>query len=617
MKYGPRFWKGTLVSRISRIAMLFMFLMCAAVTALADGKITVDPNGPDSPVAESVSDTDTRVAQKVTYEAKRKTVQAILADLTKLTGVKLHAGYSNSDWQVRDRRMNIFAKDIPLSNLMNSVARVMKFKWSVNHEVDPRTYRLYMDRKTLMGVERQRLREEERLSELETQQRTKVLDDLTTASTMSDSDFERIKNDKPGLYVFAKTGWAALMPTLFEQVPEAKSAWLAGEAMTLVASDLPPAAQEAVRKSVEMMGDDLGRTIGPEVMPPADATADLSKIRVLVNRARSMLGYRGDTFIGDMTLEWPGGGNNSSFSDFDSEAIRSIARDYIRILDGGQPVGRGQQNQMNKGHLQAIEQQKTDFGEPELEHPADPTLDKKVKLKTQDEGFEGRLAAIAKASGFATVSDSFKTKAWLLATEDQDAPLKDILQRMTSVCRYNWQRQGQIIEFRHRDWFRKRAAQIPDAWLEKWRKSMKDTGTLDLDQMSEIALLTDEQIRENIGPDEVLGKDGLAQGIVGLGDLLRAYGCLTKIQKDLLCTNDGLDLGLLSPSQWEVASRLLQGKLRLKNVDPCDISLVAKREVKGEQFLYTFTVRSSGNVTPLADFALMRPKTKQSVQPRE
>jgi hypothetical protein len=146
-------WEGRLVNRIPRIAMLFVFLMLVALIALADGKITVDPNGPGSPVAESVSDTDARLAQKITYEAKRKTVQAILADLTKLTGVKLHAGYGNSDWQVRDRKMNIFAKDIPLSNLMNSIARVMKFRWSVNHEVDPCTYRLYMDRRTLAGAD--------------------------------------------------------------------------------------------------------------------------------------------------------------------------------------------------------------------------------------------------------------------------------------------------------------------------------------------------------------------------------------------------------------------------------------------------------------------------------
>ena len=103
-------------------AILFVIAFAAAPhTATAVGKITVDPNVPGAESPEDVSKPDTRVAEKITYQARKKTVLAILTDLSELTGVTLKAGYNNKDWQVRDRKMNIFATDVPLAQVMNSI----------------------------------------------------------------------------------------------------------------------------------------------------------------------------------------------------------------------------------------------------------------------------------------------------------------------------------------------------------------------------------------------------------------------------------------------------------------------------------------------------------------
>ncbi|MDO8682834.1 MAG: hypothetical protein Q7N50_05065 [Armatimonadota bacterium] len=66
-----------------------------------------------------------------------------------MSGVTRRAGASVQDWQVRDRKMNIFAKDLPLLSLMNSMARVMRFTWSKNAKVDPPIYRFYTDRRKI------------------------------------------------------------------------------------------------------------------------------------------------------------------------------------------------------------------------------------------------------------------------------------------------------------------------------------------------------------------------------------------------------------------------------------------------------------------------------------
>lgn len=565
-------------------------LLAVITSAEAAEVITVDPNTPEA-LAEKVNVhvDDARLDQKVTFEARRKSVLTILEDLSDLTGVTLRAGYNNQDWQVRDRKMNIFATDVPLRNLMESIARVMNFKWSRTNHSGTWSYRLYMDRKTLVAAERRRSLEEEQLSKLEAEQRSRLIDDFARAAAMSDADLEKLKDENPMLYMNAKVGWTALLPQVIAQVPEAEQAWSTGDMLTLKASNLPMEAQQAVRKTLDVMGGFLSKSGVNSI--PADASDDLSKIHIVINMGLKQSGCRGDTIMGDVTLCWPGGANNTGFIDPDSEIAKSIARDYMKVLDG-QPITAQQHGEMNSGHLQAVQEQKTDFSEPLIEHEDDPVLDVKVKLNIEGDGFDDILAAVAKASGFSLVSDSFRINNIGPDVKDQEATIKSILDSISSIYRYNWQRQDSVIEFRDRDWFSKRAAQIPESWMDPWRKSLIDKGVLDFDQVTQVAMLSYEQIRENIIPDEVLGKTDLASLIFHGGDFLKAYRCLDKSQQDAVFTSEGLDLRLLSPSQWAVMSRLFRGIPEA--ADPnVGIKLRGERVKQGTYYIYRFTAETS------------------------
>jgi len=85
----------------SAIAGLVFLAVCFPAPAGAVGKTTVDPNALRSTSAEKASGTSgADTTQKVTYEARRKTVVSIFSDLSKMTGVTLRAGsicgcYSN------------------------------------------------------------------------------------------------------------------------------------------------------------------------------------------------------------------------------------------------------------------------------------------------------------------------------------------------------------------------------------------------------------------------------------------------------------------------------------------------------------------------------------------
>jgi hypothetical protein len=160
----------------------------------------------------------------------------------------MRAGWNVEDWQVRDRRMNIFAKDVPLSNLMNSIARVMKFKWSKSGDDNAPIYRLYMDRQVLLGGERQRFIEEEKVRERQTEARQKFMSCLEEAAGMSEDELQKLKVKSPYIYRMTKNGWAGVFASLCAEVPKAKQAWLSGQELVLNMRSLSPTVQQSLMK---------------------------------------------------------------------------------------------------------------------------------------------------------------------------------------------------------------------------------------------------------------------------------------------------------------------------------------------------------------------------------
>ncbi|MCE5323921.1 hypothetical protein LLG46_11480 [bacterium] len=591
--------------KLRNLSAIVLLAVCISSPLAAAGKLTVDPNQTRSAVSEPTP-TSEDVTQKVTYEARKKTVSSILADLSEITGVKLYAGYNNIDWQVRDRRMNIFANDIPLANLMNSIARVMKFKWSKSENNGVVSYRLYMDRKTLLGADRQRYIEEERLNKIEAEGRVKVLDGLTAASTMSDRDLEQLKNTDPQLYMQCKMGYQNLLPALFEQNPAAKQAWLSGDMLRLGSSDLSDEIRQSILNVLMARNTVVKELTGKGSDRPVSDSDSIDNTGIYINYAKEVTGYRGDSYIGDVYLHCIGkDGAYGMFKSPDNEYANANARRQIRMLDG---------MAVDPNQVEPKDVSKTDFGEPLIEHEDDPALDAMVKLDMDGSTFVDLLAALAKASGYTIVSDSFWSYSKYQYGKDVDKRLKDILY-VIEHSRHNWQRQGSIIEFRDRDWFRKRASQIPEAWLEAWRKSLKDTGTLDIDQLGQISVLSHDQFSQNILIDEVLGNTHLPLSWIFFksSDFIKAYICLSDAQKTVLYSENGLDLSGVMPAQYEIISRIFRGKASSVEDFGSDIRLQCKRESQGKMFKYTFTA-TAGKDQPSVKHVFLTPEYKPPVK---
>lgn len=549
------------------VAAILIFITASGAGAV--GKITEDPNAPGAQKpqdSEQTAKTDARLAFKVTYEARAKSVRVILKDLAEMSGVTLYAGYNDSDWQVRDRKMNVFSKDVPLVQLMSSIARVMKFKWSIRGEPGAYTYRLYMDRRTLLDAEAKRVREEERYKQQQADRRQKMLEDFGKLGDLSEQDLAKLRQENPFMYLLATSGLGKSLGDFFGSVPPALEALATGQEISLSASNLPPMAQQGLVSAVQQLSSLEQRFSGHDLSLPEGLAENASQMTVQINRDMDrMAGMEVSFLLGMMHISYPGA---------DGESIRSadvpfidpesnFARILGSILDQAETEGKSV-NDVAKGReaefMEAVmsDSKRSDYGEPAPERADDPDLERKVKLeKIESPQLVDVEAALAEASGFALVSDNFGLQFGRLTAKDKEAELQQWLDDIADDYRYNWEKHGRVLELRDRFWFKKRAAQIPDAWLEAWRKTLKETGTLGLDDLAQIAMLTYEQINANVVTDEVLTRSGLMSAIFVGRDLLRLYATLNQGQKAMLLSESGLDLRALSPDQWTAAATLL------------------------------------------------------------
>ena len=206
--------------------LMFVLLTSFESGVIAIGKTTIDPSSQPKGATTSNQEYEEGelLAQQITYEARHKAIKDILADLSMLTALEIEAGKNDRDWQVRDRRMNIFAKSVSLASLMNSIAATMQFKWQRSVREGMPTYRLYMDRKTLLSAEAKRSRFEAKARDDILSRREQFVLDMMNSEDLSESDLEKLESENPYLYLMAKRGSLAFIRSLFNESPDAARA---------------------------------------------------------------------------------------------------------------------------------------------------------------------------------------------------------------------------------------------------------------------------------------------------------------------------------------------------------------------------------------------------------
>ncbi|MCE5200588.1 MAG: hypothetical protein ABFD54_10015 [Armatimonadota bacterium] len=533
------------------------------------GKITTDPNASNPPSTEvSMGNDDARLSQKISYCATHKSVLSILTNLSDISKVKLRAGLNNNDWQVRDRRMNIYAKDTTLADLMNSIASVMKFTWSKNSESNPPSYRLYMKRADVIAVENKALAEAQKYTE----KKEAILEKLDDASEVSPDALDKLKNDNPYLYAQTVSGAYNALKDFFGAYPPAKEAFLSGQEVSIAAVTLPEAARNALYELLS-----ANWKINPMAdgdFPEGEANNFAFKTLV-IEGANSRLQYRGvyKTASGDLNgmmmnaniydpssdkakvqglcqiAALEGKSREEIFAEFD------IIHDKVRIESTARQSGDSDKSSSTSD----TEPLKDDFITSSSD---DPALKKLVEFMIDSNTdhcglLSDYLKAIADISGFAVVSDSFPNAEYRANFPKNELEVKQIIDKIALENSYKWKKHNGVIEFRDNDWYKKRSLQIPDAWLNEWKNECINTGTLDIKSLTEISALTKEQFDFNFHNDEVLRCVLIRYPDADMNAFMEFYNALDNDKLRVASSKSGLDINILNQDEMSKLTKMI------------------------------------------------------------
>ena len=193
---------------IGLLAIFTMAAMCAE---------TYDPNAGSAVAEKSASgdrlSSDSHLSAKITFSGKKIPIRKVVEELTQMGGIALRAGTSNKDWEVRDRKVNVFAKETPLYEVMNAISRVTGFKWSIEEEENKPLYRIVWDPKSRQEVEalRESIQQTDDLAASDI--RNQSLDSIMNLNNMSSEDLAKLKTSNPYLFWMAASS-AGAVPSL-------------------------------------------------------------------------------------------------------------------------------------------------------------------------------------------------------------------------------------------------------------------------------------------------------------------------------------------------------------------------------------------------------------------
>jgi hypothetical protein len=104
------------------------------------------------------------------------------------------------------------------------------------------------------------------------------------------------------------------------------------------------------------------------------------------------------------------------------------------------------------------------------------------------------LEALHQATGMPIVADYYTRLYRLETVSVRDQPLFAALNRLTDAMRLRWSRDGDWLQFRSASFYDDRLKEVPNRLLARWVKSRMQHGTLTLDDIVEIAGLSNAQL---------------------------------------------------------------------------------------------------------------------------
>lgn len=172
------------------------------------------------------------------------------------------------------------------------------------------------------------------------------------------------------------------------------------------------------------------------------------------------------------------------------------------------------------------------------------------------------LEVLHKATGQSIVADYFTRVYEPGAVSSVNAPLFDALCRLSDAMRMRWKRESGWLQFRSTGYFNEKRMEVSNATLNRWAASCREQGALTLNDLTEIAQLTDTQLNSRGMSDGARAIFGLTEWPIARNSQrrdLRFLALLTPPQREAATTEQGVPFAQMSPAQQSAFCELCMG----------------------------------------------------------
>jgi hypothetical protein len=463
---------------------------------------------------------DPRLVHRMTVAAKGQSFADLCRQWKEETGIDFSAART-----VADDKVTIFCKEKPLRDVMRQITQVFGYLWRRSGEEGQYQYELYQDLKSQLVEEELRNRDRNEALMALDKEMEKYRKYLNLSPDEARAMAENASpDDKHVLEQLGGTGWgpahlyfglgadqmAALrsgQPVEFSSSPESGQAELPQSMRGNVLSSVPNAHvyQDANGNRGLVMGGNP---------PPGTTSIPLGSLPDA--RANASLRLNSNE-LGQLELE---GGTGFGVTDGSGNGRASMAGMMADTMAVGvNPSVKNPENSKANRDL-----------------ARDPSLSRQVQTEPESHyEIESRrnrpggprvtsadvLEALYKKTGIDIVSDSFLKLYDPSAVSVNGNSLFDALNRSCDSMRVRWTKGDGWLRFRSASYFNDRLKEIPNRLLSRWQESRKANGMLTVDDLMQIASLTDAQLNAAEVAEAVKAIFGLKEWELGAGGSIR------------------------------------------------------------------------------------------------
>jgi hypothetical protein len=442
---------------------------------------------------------DARLAREVTLQQKATALSDLCDGLRSETGIQLTAGQS-----VADEKVTVFCRKMPLREVMRQLGRPFGYTWLRSGRAGEYRYELVQDLRSQLLEEELRNRDRnEALLALEREiERYRPYLSLTPDEALARSKTAPA-SEKRLLEALAGTGWGPIH-MYYRLSRRDLEALRAGEGLTfrqdpkpgeaLLPAEMARGVLESTRHFRVVKGENGYGIAHDSADPRSVALTTVPELRA------QMMVSMPQSELGQFTLSGNAGFNNpqvgeSLFTQSINPLAVGMSPSVLKPENGATNAKLAQDSALRQ--RVTVQPQPTCRPAPSPAQTSDtatPTTGGNApepKVTSADV-----LEALHRATGMPIVSDYYTHLYKPDIVSVRNRPLFDALNDLADTMHLHWSRDAEArwLQFRSTGFFNDRLKEVPNRLLMRWAAARRQHGAATLDDLCEIAQLSDAQL---------------------------------------------------------------------------------------------------------------------------